>query len=637
MVGIAYSYLRFSTPEQAFGDSRRRQAALAEDYARRHNLMLDKGLNFRDIGISAFRGKNAKEGGLRSFLDAVEYGLVPANSFLLIESLDRLSRDQILEAQSLFLQIINAGVTIVTLLDQRSYSVASLNMNPTDLIISLVYMMRANEESETKSFRLKAAWAARRDRPGNTYHGGQCPGWIRPNLSKTGYELIPERVKVLQRIFRQSIEGAGLQTIARQLNEEGVPLFGRGNQRGKLWQRALLRHMLQTDLVIGTYTPCKAEIVCGKTRYVPIGPKPFYYPAAISLQDWLLVRERRLAWSAYYGCQRRNAKVANVLSRLGRCPRCDRPMVLQRTEVRNQRYLVCMAWREARICSNEWVRFPEIEDALVADVRFVIGRCPQPALHVETRRAMLRAIASRLSHLRQRGVRELAAREVLDATSRPGRDWELGTKLEMDELLAERYRLRADRSYWEDATLKLKLEKLNAAVAAVPRDLARINAAYRSLLIKVVVDWPKAQLALHWRHGGQSIVPFWRQRQKGTERNASSLGLMRRHAMILPPVKRDEVTAALTSDPAHVPCKYIALGGLTGTVLASLEACGRSMGARELTSLIASDSGILVGPGPEMDSLMARVRKALSRSKVYLVREGRPGTYKWTLRSPSCE
>ena len=79
------------------------------------------------------------------------------------------------------LQIVTAGVTIVTLLDQRSYSVASLNMNPTDLIISLVYMMRANEESETKSVRLKSAWAARRDRPGNTYHGGQCPGWIRPN------------------------------------------------------------------------------------------------------------------------------------------------------------------------------------------------------------------------------------------------------------------------------------------------------------------------------------------------------------------------------------------------------------------------------------------------------------------------
>ena len=80
-------------------------------------------------------------------------------------------------------------------------------------------------------------------------------------------------MEILQRIFRQTLDAVGLQTIARQLNEEDVPLFGRGNQRGKLWQRALLRHMLQTDLVIGTYTPCKVEIVRGKTRYVPIGSK----------------------------------------------------------------------------------------------------------------------------------------------------------------------------------------------------------------------------------------------------------------------------------------------------------------------------------------------------------------------------
>ncbi len=81
---------------------------------------------------------------VRAFLKATEHNLVPKGSFLLVESLDRLSRDQILSAQSLFLQIVQAGVTIVTLVDQRSYSIESLNRNPIDLIISLVVMMRAN-------------------------------------------------------------------------------------------------------------------------------------------------------------------------------------------------------------------------------------------------------------------------------------------------------------------------------------------------------------------------------------------------------------------------------------------------------------------------------------------------------------
>jgi len=61
MTNIAYSYLRFSTPEQANGDCRRRQLAMAEKYAAEHHLKLDKHLSFRDLGVSVlaavrFRG-----------------------------------------------------------------------------------------------------------------------------------------------------------------------------------------------------------------------------------------------------------------------------------------------------------------------------------------------------------------------------------------------------------------------------------------------------------------------------------------------------------------------------------------------------------------------------------------------------
>jgi DNA invertase Pin-like site-specific DNA recombinase len=77
MTKIAYSYLRFSTAEQAASDSRRRQHAMAEQYAADHHLKLDRQLSFRDLGVSAFRGRNAKEGALRAFLDAIEHNLVP--------------------------------------------------------------------------------------------------------------------------------------------------------------------------------------------------------------------------------------------------------------------------------------------------------------------------------------------------------------------------------------------------------------------------------------------------------------------------------------------------------------------------------------------------------------------------------
>ena len=89
----AFSYLRFSTPEQMKGDSYRRQTEAAQAYATKHGLELDDSLTLRDKGISAYQGRNATDGRLSAFLSAVETGRVRPGSYLLVESLDRLSRE----------------------------------------------------------------------------------------------------------------------------------------------------------------------------------------------------------------------------------------------------------------------------------------------------------------------------------------------------------------------------------------------------------------------------------------------------------------------------------------------------------------------------------------------------------------
>lgn len=52
----AYSYVRFSSPEQMSGDSIRRQTALAVSHADEFSLVLDDRFTYRDYGISGFRG-----------------------------------------------------------------------------------------------------------------------------------------------------------------------------------------------------------------------------------------------------------------------------------------------------------------------------------------------------------------------------------------------------------------------------------------------------------------------------------------------------------------------------------------------------------------------------------------------------
>src|SRR5437867_425154 len=92
---VAYSYIRFSSRQQAEGDSLRRQTEKAEDYCQRKGWTLDASLTLRDLGVSAFRGDNALLGNLGVFLAAVKKGTVPAGSVLIVESFDRLSRQGI--------------------------------------------------------------------------------------------------------------------------------------------------------------------------------------------------------------------------------------------------------------------------------------------------------------------------------------------------------------------------------------------------------------------------------------------------------------------------------------------------------------------------------------------------------------
>ena len=53
MAPKAYSYRRFSTPEQAKGDSLRRQTEAAQAWAERHSIALDTELDLTDCSPSA--------------------------------------------------------------------------------------------------------------------------------------------------------------------------------------------------------------------------------------------------------------------------------------------------------------------------------------------------------------------------------------------------------------------------------------------------------------------------------------------------------------------------------------------------------------------------------------------------------
>ena len=239
----------FPARRQALGDSQRRQREFALRISAEEGALLDDSLTLDDLGVSAFRGRNAQVGALGQFLEAIETGRVSRGSILILESIDRLSA-AVGQALQLFISILNHGVEIITAEPRRKYTSDSIN-DIASILEPLIYMSRAHEESKTKSMRIRAVWgqrmkAARADkRPA----WGSVPAWI--IRTPDGFRLDSNRAEVVRLIFRLAVEGMGARRIAQELNERGIPPQG----TCKHWSLSYIKLILKSRSVYGEYQP----------------------------------------------------------------------------------------------------------------------------------------------------------------------------------------------------------------------------------------------------------------------------------------------------------------------------------------------------------------------------------------------
>jgi DNA invertase Pin-like site-specific DNA recombinase len=108
----AISYSRFSNAEQSLGHSTKRQLEAARSYCLRNGLELDENLSISDEGLSGYKGHNVERGSLGHFLAEVKAGKIPAGTALIIENLDRLSRQGIDATVDLLKQLTACGIDV---------------------------------------------------------------------------------------------------------------------------------------------------------------------------------------------------------------------------------------------------------------------------------------------------------------------------------------------------------------------------------------------------------------------------------------------------------------------------------------------------------------------------------------------
>ena len=283
----AYSYVRFSTPEQEKGDSIRRQVELRDEWLKRSGAVLDTTLNMHDRGVSAFNGKhraNPDRHALAAFLELVRRCRVERGSFLVVESLDRLSREHIRPALTLLLNLIDAGVRVVQLLPVEQ--VFGEDVEPMVLMMAIMELSRGHSESTMKSERLGRSWEKKRKEAaaGKTI-SRKLPGWI---VAKNDERVLePKRAEVVRRMFTLAAEGNGVAAIVQRLNREKVPTFG----RSKTWAVSTVYMILTSPATMGTYQP---RTECGTAgKRLPAGdPIPGYFPAVVDERTFYVVQQR---------------------------------------------------------------------------------------------------------------------------------------------------------------------------------------------------------------------------------------------------------------------------------------------------------------------------------------------------------
>ena len=223
-----------------------------------------------DLGVSGYSGRHL-EAGLGELLEVAKSGRIGEGWFVLVEAYDRLGRLEPLVMINLLQQLINTGVTLVTLDDNQEYSRESITADAGQLFMIVGKTQAAHAFSTQLSSRIKASYKSRRE------SAAQGNVVARRTLffldSQTGKLKYPE-ADVARELIELFLAGKGERIMYRHLMKQ-LPDCGMKSHN-------TLGKMLRNRTCIGYW---------GETlMYEPLISEEVFY----SIQQTLESRERTL-------------------------------------------------------------------------------------------------------------------------------------------------------------------------------------------------------------------------------------------------------------------------------------------------------------------------------------------------------
>jgi DNA invertase Pin-like site-specific DNA recombinase len=341
----AYLYVRFSSSKQEDGSSRDRQ--LQDGRALIERMGWTEVELIEDLGRSAWKGDHLTKGNLGKFAKRIVAGEIPPGSVIVVEELDRLSRQKARVTQRWIEDVCDTGVKIATVRGGRVYDADNLTENLMNIFEVLMKAQAAWEYVERLAYRVKRSYDERlkQARIDNTAIGTVGPAWLkavgkRPNVK---WETIPERVKIVREIFDMAVAGKAPWAIAKEFNDRGELSF-----TGIKWERTSIVKILRNRAIDGDYV-----IGEGKNQK-PTGEVLLgYYKTGEPIVPLDVVAEARAMLdrrSIRKGKGRNSGKITNLFGQKLRCGECGGRMM---TTGEQSRYLTCYEAQRSSSCSNK--------------------------------------------------------------------------------------------------------------------------------------------------------------------------------------------------------------------------------------------------------------------------------------------
>jgi site-specific DNA recombinase len=399
---------------------------------------------YRDDAISGASMVNRR--GLQAMMKAAEAGQI---KIVLTESMDRLSRD-LADSAAIHRQLAYWGVPIITLADGEmdKTRVAIKGLVGSIFLDDLRQKVKRGQKGRLQAGRIP---------------GGRCYGYDVPKGEERGLRTInQDQAAIINRIFREYLEGRGPIDIVADLNREGVsgPRGGKWNASTIIGSRKRGTGILNNTLYIGKFRFERLKYVKDPTdgkRQSRLNQQAEWVEREmpelriVSDELWEAVQAVRASRATTHPVHQRRPQ--RVLSGLLRCGVCSGTYIVTQGP-----YVGCSANRNSKTCdNNRLMKMGEIEGRVMEALRTHLLSPERIELAVERyrkeREDRTRAAAKdRRSIERELADVKVGLRRVMDmVVAGIGEQAELGE--EMKKLAARKRELEAMLPSMEKATV----------------------------------------------------------------------------------------------------------------------------------------------------------------------------------------